>query len=86
MTDRYPTPPPTTPAALREEAVELAALSWFELIGWRTLPGDYLAPDGPMGARISYRDAILEPELRSALATLRPIRDHRRRCCRASPI
>jgi len=72
VSDLYPTPAPSTPAALREEAVELAALSWFELIGWRTLPGDYLAPDGPMGARSGYRDAILEPELRSALATLNP--------------
>jgi type I restriction enzyme R subunit len=47
-------------------------MSWFELIGWRTVTGDYLAPDGPMGARITYRQAILEPELRSALATLNP--------------
>src|ERR1700741_526263 len=56
----------------REEAVELGALSWFELIGWKSVPGDYLAPDGPMGARASYKQAVLEPELRSALATLNP--------------
>ncbi len=62
----------TRAAALREEAVELAALSWFELLGWRTLPGDYLAPGGPSGARTDYRQAVLEPELRSALATLNP--------------
>ena len=72
MTDLYPGPASSTPSALREEAVELAALSWFELIGWKTVPGDYLAPDGPMGARASYRDAILEPELRGALARLNP--------------
>ena len=59
-------------AGLREEAVELAALSWFELAGWRTVPGDALAPDGAMGARTSYRQAVLEPELRSALATINP--------------
>lgn len=59
-------------SGLREEAVELAALSWFELIGWKTVPGDYLAPDGPMGARTSYKQAVLEPELRSGLATLNP--------------
>ena len=58
--------------SMREAAVELAALSWFELIGWRTVPGDQLAPDGAMGARSSYRQAVLEPELRSALATLNP--------------
>jgi type I restriction enzyme R subunit len=62
----------TRTAALREEAVELAALSWFELLGWRTLSGDYLAPGGPGGARTDYRQAMLEPELRSALATLNP--------------
>jgi type I restriction enzyme R subunit len=62
----------TRAAVLREEAVELAALSWFELIGWRSVPGDYLAPGGPSGARSTYRQAVLEPELRSALATLNP--------------
>lgn len=62
----------TRAAGLREEAVELAALSWFELIGWRSVPGDYLAPRGPSGARSDYRQAVLEPELRSALATLNP--------------
>ncbi len=57
---------------MREAAVELAALSWFELIGWRTVTGDQLAPDAALRARSSYRQAILEPELRSALATLNP--------------
>jgi type I restriction enzyme, R subunit len=62
----------TRAAGLREEAVELAALSWFELIGWRSVPGDYLAPGGPSGARSDYLQAVLEPELRSALATVNP--------------
>jgi type I restriction enzyme R subunit len=57
---------------LAEEAVELAALSWFELIGWKSVPGDYLAPDGPTGGRADYREAILEAELRSAIASLNP--------------
>ena len=64
--------PPTEPKTADESTVELAALSWFELIGWRTVPGADLAPDGKLGARTSYRQAILEPELRSALATLNP--------------
>lgn len=72
MTDLYSIHSAPNPSGFREEAVELAALSWFELIGWRTVSGDYLAPDGPMGARTSYRQAVLEPELRSALATLNP--------------
>lgn len=72
MTDPYPISIGSASSGLREEAVELAALSWFELLGWRTVPGDYIAPDGPIGARTSYKQAILEPELRSALATLNP--------------
>lgn len=72
LTDLYPVAPAPTISGFREEAVELAALSWFELLGWRTVPGDYLAPEGPMGARSTYRQAVLEPELRSALATLNP--------------
>ncbi len=71
MIDR-PTAATPSHAGLREEAVELATLSWFELMGWRTVPGDHLAPDGPMGARATYRQAVLEPELRSALSTLNP--------------
>ena len=72
MTKRYPISDASPGTGFREEAVELAALSWFELIGWRTVPGDHLAPDGPMGARTSYKQAVLEPELRSALATFNP--------------
>ncbi len=70
MNDFFPISAQASVSGLREEAVELAALSWFELIGWKTVPGDYLAADGPMGARANYRQAVLEPELRSALATL----------------
>jgi len=70
MTGLDPVSTVSAPSGVREEAVELAALSWFELIGWKTVSGDYLAPDGPMGARSSYKQAVLEPELRSALATL----------------
>jgi type I restriction enzyme R subunit len=72
MTDLYPISSSPSVSGFREEAVEVAALSWFELIGWKTVPGDYLAPDGAMGARTSYKQAVLEPELRSALATLNP--------------
>ncbi|WP_456624378.1 type I restriction endonuclease, partial [Bradyrhizobium sp. P5_C12] len=72
MTDLYPIASSGSAFGFREEAVELAALSWFDLIGWKTVPGDQLSPDGPMGARTSYKQAVLEPELRSALATLNP--------------
>jgi len=72
VTSPYPTEATASTSGFREEAVELAALSWFELIGWRTVPGDYLAPGGPIGARATYKQTVLEPELRSALATLNP--------------
>ncbi|WP_315767718.1 type I restriction endonuclease subunit R [Bradyrhizobium sp. SZCCHNR2012] len=72
MTDHQSIASSPSSPGLSEEAVELAALSWFELIGWKTVPGDYLAPDGPIGARTNYKQAVLEPELRSALATLNP--------------
>ncbi|MBB2715657.1 UNVERIFIED_ORG: type I restriction enzyme R subunit [Rhizobium etli] len=72
MSDTYSTPLDSPRMELAEEAVELAALAWFELLGWRSVSGDYLAPDGPMGARADYREAILEPELRSAIASLNP--------------
>lgn len=72
MTIPFPTAAASSGSGMREEAVELAALSWFELIGWRTVPGTHVAPNGPMGARLSYSQAVLEPELRSALATLNP--------------
>lgn len=72
MTEILTGPTAANPLGIQEEAVELAALSWFELLGWRTIPGAHLAPGGQMGARSSYKQAVLEPELRSALATLNP--------------
>ena len=72
MNDASTGAPGAAHASLREAAVELAALSWFELIGWRTVTGDQLAPDGALGARASWKQTVLEPELRSALATLNP--------------
>jgi len=68
----YPTGGSSTSSRLNEGAVELAAMSWLDLSGWRVMPGDYLAPDGPMGARVDYRQTILEGQLRDALATLNP--------------
>lgn len=68
----YPTGGSSSPNRFNEGAVELAAMSWLDLSGWRVLPGDYLAPDGPMGARADYRQTVLEGELRDALAALNP--------------
>ena len=46
MTD-YTQTASSPPLGFREAAVESAAMAWFEAIGWRTLDGTYLAPDGP---------------------------------------
>jgi type I restriction enzyme R subunit len=72
LTEQYSVPASPTTSGFHEDSVEQAALSWFAALCWRAVPGDYLAPDGPMGARSSYKQAVLEPELRSALATLNP--------------
>ena len=60
------------PSRFNERAVELAALSWLDLSGWRVLPGDSLAPHGPMSARTDYKQTVLEGQLRDALAMLNP--------------
>ncbi len=56
----------------REDAVELAALAWFEALGWRTVKGSYLAPDGPGAPRGDYRDVVLLSRLEDAIARLNP--------------
>ena len=68
----YPTGGASPSSRFNEGAVELAAMSWLDLSGWRVLPGDYLAPDGPMSARTDYKQTVLEGQLRDALAALNP--------------
>lgn len=68
----YPAPSSSGLSSFYEEEVEQAALACLEELGWRVLPGDYLAPGGPAGARSDYRETILVPELRLALQALNP--------------
>src|ERR1043166_8773051 len=56
----------------REEAIELAALAWFGSLGWRTLEGSYLAPDGAGAPRGDYRDVVLVSRLEDAISRLNP--------------
>lgn len=56
----------------REAAVESAAMAWLEVVGWRTLDGTYLAPDGPGAPRGSYADVVLLSRLEDALFKLNP--------------
>jgi len=62
----------SVPLGFREAAVESAAMAWFEAIGWRTLDGSYLAPDGPGAPRGSYSDVVLLSRLEDALFRLNP--------------
>src|SRR5262249_4359710 len=56
----------------REEAVELAALAWFDALGWGTLEGSYLAPDGPGAPRGDYREVVLLSRFEDAISRLNP--------------
>lgn len=56
----------------REEAVELAALAWLDALGWRTLEGAQLAPDGPGAPRGNYNEVVLLSRLEDAIARLNP--------------
>jgi type I restriction enzyme R subunit len=60
---------------LDEEAVELSALSWLDMAGWRVVRGSDLAPGARLDARADWRDAILTAELRAALTRLNPDAD-----------
>nr|MDP9479361.1 type I restriction endonuclease subunit R [Actinomycetota bacterium] len=56
--------------AVNESVVEEAALDWFAELGYETLHGPDIAPDGPDAERTSYADVVLMDRLRSALARL----------------
>lgn len=61
---------------VREDDVERAALEWFARLGWQTLHGSYLGPDGPQQngqePRADWRGVVLRPRLMAALAKLNP--------------
>ena len=57
---------------LSESDVEAAALDWLEGLGWRTVHGPDIGPDGPDTERSDYSQVVLERRLRDALADLNP--------------
>jgi len=57
---------------ISESAVEDAALSWFEEIGYAVLHGPEIAPGEPRAERQNYQEAYLVQRLRDALAGLNP--------------
>ena len=58
--------------AVREDDVERAALGWFAALGWQTLHGSYLGPDGPGEPRRDWKEVVLRPRLAAALTKLNP--------------
>ncbi|MEW6386984.1 MAG: type I restriction endonuclease subunit R [Thermodesulfobacteriota bacterium] len=57
---------------LSESAVEEAALTWLEGLGYRVLYGPDIAPGEPLAERESYGEVVLKGRLREALARLNP--------------
>lgn len=58
---------------MNENAVEQAALGWFEAIGWDIARGAEVSPGADTPLRARYEDVVLEPRLRAAM---RRINEH----------
>ncbi len=57
---------------LTESDVEVAALAWFEELGYTAIHGADIAPEQPNAERQSFADVVLIDRLRSALAQNNP--------------
>lgn len=55
-----------------EADLEQATLEWLEEIGFTTVSGTLLAPDGAYPERSSYHDVVLVERLRTALVSFNP--------------
>ncbi|MFN7307528.1 MAG: type I restriction endonuclease, partial [Acetobacteraceae bacterium] len=60
---------------IAESHVEIASLAWLEELGFATIPGPDIGPDGARPERASYGDVILLGRLRTAIARLNPTLD-----------
>src|SRR5436305_2054115 len=60
------------PRTLNETAVEASALDCLESLGYASLRGGGIAPEGPQSERASYQDIVLAGRLREALRKLNP--------------
>jgi type I restriction enzyme R subunit len=58
--------------ALTESVVEIAALEWFESLGYTILHGPDIAPGELFTERTEYSDVVLIKRLRSALERINP--------------
>ncbi|QYG95314.1 type I restriction endonuclease subunit R [Iamia sp. SCSIO 61187] len=57
---------------MTEGVVEEACLGYFQALGYQTLPGPAIGPDGPAPERTSWDDVVLERRLRDAVARINP--------------
>ena len=55
-----------------ESELELAALSWFEELGYDTISGPVIAPGEDDAERESFNDVVLNVRLEEAIARLNP--------------
>lgn len=55
-----------------EDLLEQATLSWFDQLGYTTLPAPTIAPGEPNADRTTYSDIILTSRLRTALSDINP--------------
>jgi type I restriction enzyme R subunit len=59
-------------AAIAESHVEEAALAWLAELGFATVSGLEIGPDGAQSERAAYGDVVLVGRLRAAIARLNP--------------
>ena len=57
---------------ITEGIVEEAALEYFRALGYHTLPGPLVAPDGASAERVSYDQVVLIGRLREAVGRINP--------------
>lgn len=58
---------------INESHVEVAALDWFNELGYQTLNGQAIAPGEPAAERTSFADVVLVGRLREAIQRLNPL-------------
>lgn len=57
---------------ITERSIEDLTLGWLRPLGYATLPGPVIAPDGAAPERCSLREVVLVGRLRAALARINP--------------
>lgn len=57
---------------INENFLEKTALDWFQSLGWQTIFGPDISPDGPACERNNYDQVILVGRLQTALENINP--------------